>query len=130
MKKLRITVGEKVYEVTVESLDETGRPSLPAAYSRPVVSSASVSPSAASPSKPHAHAAPAGPGDVASPLAGKIMSVAVEVGAQVAQGDLVATIEAMKMNTFVHATKAGKVTAVKVNAGDAVQEGDVLLTIE
>lgn len=130
MKKLKITVGEKVYEVTVESLDEPGLPSLPPKYSGPVVSSASVSPATASSSKPGAHAAASGPGDVASPLAGKIVSIAVEVGAQVAQGELVATIEAMKMNTTVHATKAGKVTAVKVNAGDAVQEGDVLLTIE
>lgn len=129
MKKLKITVGEKVYEVTVESLDEPKLPSMPGPGSAAPVASASVSAAPASASKAHAHA-PAGPGDVASPLAGKIVSVAVEVGSQVAQGDLVVTMEAMKMNTFVHAARAGKVTAVNVASGDAVQEGDVLLTIE
>jgi len=51
------------------------------------------------------------------------------VGQDVAEGAQVATIEAMKMNTYVFAPKSGRVTAVFINAGDAVEEGHALIRI-
>jgi oxaloacetate decarboxylase alpha subunit len=66
---------------------------------------------------------------VTSPLAGRIVEVHAQVGQAVAEGDLVVTLEAMKMNTQVFAACGGKVSAINVKAGDAVQEGDVLLTV-
>jgi glutaconyl-CoA/methylmalonyl-CoA decarboxylase subunit gamma len=90
---------------------------------------------AASISVPVAAAAPArapaagGPGDVVSPLSGKLVSIDVKVGQAVAEGAQVATVEAMKMNTYIFAPKAGSVSAVLANPGDGVEEGTVLLQI-
>jgi biotin carboxyl carrier protein len=48
----------------------------------------------------------------------------------VAEGAQVATIEAMKMNTYVNAPKAGRVSSIAAKPGDAVEEGATLLVIE
>jgi len=65
-----------------------------------------------------------------SPLQGTVFKVVVEQGAEVAEGDLVCVIEAMKMENEITAHRAGKVTALNVKEGDAVNSGDVLATIE
>jgi biotin carboxyl carrier protein len=62
-------------------------------------------------------------------LAGKVVSIDVQIGQTVEEGAQVATIEAMKMNTYVNAPKAGRVTAISVKAGDSVEEGATLLVI-
>ncbi len=65
-----------------------------------------------------------------SPLQGTVLKVAVEQGAEVAEGDLVCVIEAMKMENEIAAHRAGKVTALNVAEGAAVSSGDVLAVIE
>ena len=70
-----------------------------------------------------------GAGEVLSPLAGKIVSIDVTVGQEVEEGKQVATVEAMKMNTYVFAPRSGRVTAVIAVAGTAVEEGSPLLVI-
>jgi biotin carboxyl carrier protein len=128
MKKLRVTVDGKSYDVVVEILDAGTAPA-------PVTPAPARQPEAAAPAPaPVAAAAPAaarsgGPGDVASPLAGKVVSIDVTVGQMVAEGAQVATIEAMKMNTYIFAPKAGRVAAVLVSPGNGVEEGMVLLQI-
>lgn len=72
---------------------------------------------------------PAGPGDVPSPLAGRVTAVVVTVGQEVSEGDHLVTLEAMKMNTFVFAPKSGKVAEIKTSVGAAVEEGQVLILI-
>lgn len=130
MKKLRVTVEGKSYDVLVEVLD-AGTPAptavAPASVAAPVAA-ASVSAPVTS-SKPVAAPSAGGPGDVRSPLAGKIVSVDAKVGASVTEGAQIATIEAMKMNTYIFAPKTGTVTAVLVNPGDGVEEGALLLQI-
>ena len=75
-------------------------------------------------------AAAAGGGDpVPAPLAGNIWKVEVQPGQQVAEGDLIVILEAMKMETEVRAAKGGVVGTVSVKEGDSVQVGDTLLTI-
>lgn len=127
MKKLRITVDGRVFDVTVEQADTAApaaaRPAAVAAAATPVPVSAPVAASAP------ATVAPAPAGAVVSPLAGKIVSIDVQVGATVAVGAQLLTIEAMKMNTFVFADRPGKVTGVMVKPGDAVAEGGALLTL-
>ena len=128
MKKLRVTVDGKTFEVSVEMLD-TPAAATPV-YSAPVVTSASVSAPVAKPRPAAAAPAAGGAGSVPSPLSGKVVSVDVQVGQTVAEGTQLLTLEAMKMNTFVYAPKAGKVTAILVNAGDGVEEGAALVTLE
>lgn len=126
IRKLRITVTGKVYDVEVEVLDDAGGqgPVSPASSAR--VASAPVS----APAAPSSSAAPAGgAGSVPSPLAGKVVSISVTAGDSVAQGDTVIVLEAMKMNTLVTAPAAGTVSEILVKPGDAVEEGQALLTI-
>ena len=69
-------------------------------------------------------------GDVAAPMQGTIVKVTVEVGQEVAVGDSVVVLEAMKMENQITAEKAGKVTKVNVKVGDKVGSGDILVVIE
>ncbi|RMA81357.1 sodium-extruding oxaloacetate decarboxylase subunit alpha [Umboniibacter marinipuniceus] len=64
-----------------------------------------------------------------APLAGNIVKVLVKPGDQVAAGDLVLVLEAMKMETEVRATSAGQVVAIQVKEGDSVAVGDSLLEL-
>jgi acetyl-CoA/propionyl-CoA carboxylase, biotin carboxylase, biotin carboxyl carrier protein len=65
-----------------------------------------------------------------SPLQGTIFKVAVEQGAEVAEGDLICIIEAMKMENEITAHRPGKITSLNVKEGDAVGSGDTLAVIE
>ncbi len=134
MKKLKVTVNGKVYEVLVEIEGEetaAAAPAVPAAPAAPApVKSAPVSAPAPSPAPaPKPAPAPAAAGSVLAPLAGKVVSVDVKVGDSVKEGDQVLTLEAMKMNTYIYADRAGKIAAVNVAVGDGVEEGQALVTI-
>jgi biotin carboxyl carrier protein len=134
MKKLRVTVDGKIFDVTVEMLDEPAadvqrnlaawapHPAPPPTPLPPVAPAAVAAPADRPASVPDS-------GAVLSPLAGKVVAVDVKVGADVAAGAQVVTLEAMKMNTFVYAPRAGKIAAIHVNPGDAVEEGVALLTL-
>jgi biotin carboxyl carrier protein len=133
IKRLRVTVDGNSYDVTVEMADEApGQvPSLPApsATQPPPLSPPPIAPAPA-PSPAHAPTAgPAGPGDVPSPLAGRVTAVVVAAGQSVTEGDHLLTLEAMKMNTFVFAPKSGKIVEIKTAVGDAVEENQVLMRI-
>jgi acetyl-CoA/propionyl-CoA carboxylase, biotin carboxylase, biotin carboxyl carrier protein len=64
-----------------------------------------------------------------SPLQGTVFKVAVEQGAEVAEGDLICVIEAMKMENEIVAHRAGKVEELNVVEGASVSSGDVLAVI-
>jgi biotin carboxyl carrier protein len=128
MKKLRVTVEGKVYEVLVEMLDE-GTPASPSPSPASRPAAVAPSPAAAAAPAPSRVAAASGAGDVPSPLAGKVVSIDVKAGQTVHEGAQVLTIEAMKMNTYVFAPKSGRVDAILVHAGDGVEEGTPLLRI-
>jgi pyruvate carboxylase subunit B len=59
-------------------------------------------------------------GTVVAPMQGLILKVSVKVGDKVGLGDVVAVLEAMKMQNDVTATRAGTVTEVHVKEGDVV----------
>ena len=124
MKKLRVTVDGKTYDVLVEILDEPA-PHEPrqAAWSAPVASAHVDSPSAG------ASAANSAPGVVPSPLAGKVVSIEVQPGQRVEANQQLLTLEAMKMNTYVFAPHAGTVESILVKPGDAVEEGHGLVRL-
>ncbi|MBQ3312072.1 biotin/lipoyl-binding protein [bacterium] len=68
--------------------------------------------------------------EVKAPLPGTILKVPVNEGDEVAEGDVLILMEAMKMETEVKAPKAGKVSSVNVNVSDAVQSGQILVTLK
>jgi biotin carboxyl carrier protein len=128
MKNLRVTVDGKIFNVTVEMLDE---PSVAPAPARPapVATPGAEIPRVAPPPAVTTVRSGGKGGEVLSPLSGKIISIDVKVGQDVDEGAQVATIEAMKMNTYVFAPKSGKVTAIIATAGTAIDEGLPLLEI-
>ncbi|OCH69563.1 sodium-extruding oxaloacetate decarboxylase subunit alpha [Vibrio splendidus] len=90
----------------------------------------SVSPSA----KPAqaSQTAPAAASDaeaVPAPLAGNIFKVIVQPGVEVAEGDVLLILEAMKMETEVRAARGGIVQELNVKEGDAVTVGAPLLSL-
>ena len=66
---------------------------------------------------------------VPAPLAGNVFKVQVTVGQQIAEGDTIVVLEAMKMETEVSAPRSGTVLEVAVAEGDAVALGDALLVL-
>lgn len=124
MKKLRVTVDGKAYDVLVEVLDEDIlHEPRHAAWSAPVASVHVDSPATA------VHASKAASDAVPSPLAGKVVSIEVKQGQRVEANQQLLTLEAMKMNTYVFAPHAGVVEGILVKPGDAVEEGHGLVRL-
>jgi pyruvate carboxylase len=67
---------------------------------------------------------------VAAPMPGAIATVAVRPGQQVKAGDVLLTIEAMKMETALHALRDGTVGDVLVTPGQSVDAKDLLVIVE
>jgi acetyl-CoA/propionyl-CoA carboxylase biotin carboxyl carrier protein len=72
----------------------------------------------------------AGGGLVASPLAGTLVKLAVVAGQRVAEGELLAVVEAMKMETPLLAPFSGTVVGVRSAAGGSVAAGQVVVEVE
>lgn len=66
---------------------------------------------------------------VPAPLAGNIFKILVAPGQQVAEGETIMILEAMKMETEVSAPKSGVIGSIAVKEGDSVQVGQSLLTL-
>lgn len=131
--KYRVIVDGTAYTVEVESLGEGASVPVSAPVaSAPAPVAAPAAPATPAPA-PEAPAAPApvaeGANTVTAPMPGKILSLKVNVGDSVNNGDLVLLLEAMKMENEVFATASGKVSEIRVKSGDSVNTGDVLMVI-
>ncbi|QDU56831.1 biotin/lipoyl-containing protein [Aeoliella mucimassa] len=124
MKKLRITIGDKSYDVSVEVLSDDN-PN-PMSMPRPgIAPSAPIAPPpTAAASKPTSAAAP---GVIISPMAGMVKLIQVREGDAVEQGQVLILLDAMKVENRITAPAAGKVNKILVKEGDNVSEGHVLL---
>lgn len=69
------------------------------------------------------------PGQLGAPMPGVISTIAVSVGQEVKAGDVLVSIEAMKMETALHAERDGTVAEILVRAGDQIDTKDLLLTL-
>ncbi len=115
-KPYYIRVNEKLEEVYLEPIQEVlaGVPEQPEAGST------------TSPKRPK----PTKPGDVASPMPGRVVKVLVSKEERVNLGDSVLIIEAMKMESQVPAPIAGRVVAVYVKEGDDIKTDETLVQLE
>ena len=116
MKKYRVHVNGKTYDVAVEDIGE-------------VVSAAVSGPQSAAPSSPRAQALPAGSEVIAAPMPGKVLAIKVKAGQEVREGDLILMLEAMKMENEIFCSRAGRVLEIKVAEGAYVDTGDALAVI-
>ncbi len=66
---------------------------------------------------------------IKAPMPGKILSVRVQVGTKIKEGDTVCTLEAMKMEMPIAATAAGTVQAIHISVGTNVAFDDPLVTV-
>ena len=62
-------------------------------------------------------------------MAGLVLAIKTEVGAQVAVGDELIVLEAMKMENTIAAHTAGTVRSIKVQAQQTVNQGDLLVEV-
>ena len=108
-----VTINGKTYKVELEKEEAPA-----AAVRRPAAAAASAA------------AAPAGLMTVKSPLPGSIVKVLVKAGQAVKKGDVLLTMESMKMENNVTAEADGTVKAVYVEPGKNVMQDDKLLDLE
>lgn len=133
MKKFKVTVNGKSYEVDVEELG-TAAPAAPVTPAPAPVAPAAPTPAPAVPvASPATQAAPKGPIPdsavvVKAPMPGKISAIKQESGS-VTRGSVILVLEAMKMQNDIPAPQDGTLTEVRVAVGDNVKTGDVLAVI-
>jgi len=71
-----------------------------------------------------------GPARITAPMPGKLVRVLVEPGEDVAAGQGLVVVEAMKMENELRAPKAGRIRDVPVKEGQAVEAGALLVVVE
>ncbi|MFV0403797.1 MAG: acetyl-CoA carboxylase biotin carboxyl carrier protein [Bacteroides graminisolvens] len=143
MKQYKYKINGNLYNVTVNDIEENiarvevnGTPytvemdkpvkATPKPVTRPA-SAPKTSTGAPVVARPAATSTKSG---IKSPLPGVILDIKVKEGDTVKKGQLIAILEAMKMENNINADKDGVVSAVKVNKGDSVLEGTDLIIIE
>ncbi len=119
-----VTVNGTPYQVELENA-----PAAAPVQAVPATPVAAPAPAAAAPAASPAPQ-PSGSGKaVTSPLPGVIIALKVNVGDTVKPGQVVAVLEAMKMENDIEAEFGGTVTAINVAKGDSVLEGAPIVTI-
>jgi len=126
MKKMRITLNQKVYEVVVEVLEDD-ESSYPGATSLPSpLRTQTVAPSAPRP----VPRAAGGNGQVLAPIVGTVTKVLVKAAEAVKENQPLVVLDAMKMGTYVNSPRDGVVVSVDCVVGDSVSLGQQLLTLK
>lgn len=140
MKKYRITVNGKTFDVDVEEVgaQKSGHSPVPAPAAvapAPVVAPAPApvptprAMSAQAPAAPKPAAPAGGATAMKSPLPGKILKVMATPGSSWKKGDTLLIIEAMKMENEILAPRDCTVEEVAVKSNQTVKTGDLLLKL-
>jgi glutaconyl-CoA/methylmalonyl-CoA decarboxylase subunit gamma len=126
----RVSVNNQSYDVTVENFAEVTIGILPAAAAHaPAAPVKKPMRSAAALLNPSQAAFAAGDDALAAPIPGLILEVRVKVGDKVSTGQVVAIMEAMKMENNLIAQKEGVVREILAQKGTEVSTGDVVMVI-
>ena len=115
-----VTVNGATYEVEVEEVGAG------AATAAPVAAPVAAAPA---PKKAAAKSGAAGSVKITAPMPGKILDVKVAAGAAVKRGEVIAILEAMKMENEIVAPQDGTIASIETSKGAAVETGAVLATM-
>jgi len=135
MKKYRITVNGKNYEVEVEELGAGSAQNTPVVATVPEIQISQDKPKTPAPTPAPAapaaapkpkKSAPAGKISITSPMPGTILSIKVKPGANVSKGDVIMILEAMKMENEILAPEDGVISSIEISEGASVNTGDLL----
>ncbi|NEU56320.1 acetyl-CoA carboxylase biotin carboxylase subunit [Halorussus sp. MSC15.2] len=126
-REFTVEVNGKRFEV---DLEERGAAAIPAGNAGGASGGQKPQPAGGEGGDDSASAADAEGQTVTAEMQGTILDVKVAEGDEVAAGDVVCVLEAMKMENDVVADRGGTVTQVAVGEGDSVDMGDVLIVIE
>lgn len=133
MKRLRVTVEGKTYEVEVELIEDDESESLMPTSSyqnnQVVQNQKSEQVNIQARQTPMVSSSNGSSNEIVSPMAGNITAIIAKVGDSVNAGDKVAEMEAMKMITPLKASVAGTVKEIKVSVGDNINQGAVIAVI-
>ncbi|MCT4611470.1 MAG: pyruvate carboxylase [Pelagimonas sp.] len=123
----------KILEIRMQAVGETdengeakvffelnGQPRTIRVQDRKIAASSAVRPKAEAGNANH----------IGAPMPGVVATVAVQAGQKVCEGDLLLTIEAMKMETGIHAERDAIVSAVHVTPGGQIDAKDLLIELE
>ena len=134
MKEFKFTIDGKQYNAAVNELEDNFAEVTINGKTYKVELEKEEAPAAAAVRRPAAAApaaaTPAGLMTVKSPLPGSIVKVLVKAGQAVKKGDVLLTMESMKMENNVTAEADGTVKAVYVEPGKTVMQDDKLLDLE
>jgi glutaconyl-CoA/methylmalonyl-CoA decarboxylase subunit gamma len=128
MKKLRITLNEKIYDVMVEVLEDD-ESHYPGAGLPPAPVSASASTPVAPPVKPRRPVEQTSGNYVLAPIVGTVTRILVEPGAAVKENQPLIILDAMKMDTYINAPRAGVVQSIECKVGDSVHVGQKMVSM-
>ncbi|NTU61212.1 MAG: biotin/lipoyl-binding protein [Caldiserica bacterium] len=128
MRKFKVTVNGKAYEVEVEEIG--GSPQVAKVYEMPKAAPVTAgTPMAAAIANTPPPTAKSSGKDVTAPIPGKILRIPVTKGQKISTGDLILVIEAMKMENEVLADEPAIVADILVKEGDTVTTGAVLVKL-
>lgn len=138
IKNYKVTVNGKSYDVSVEEIRNESAASnkvLSAAVNNVVSNQAVNTKASAQAAKPVVAAAKASAIDenaisIKATMPGTILSFNVAIGDKVTEGQVVAVLEAMKMENELTAPASGEVISIHVEKGSSVVEGQVILQIK
>jgi biotin carboxyl carrier protein len=122
-RPIRARVNQRTYQVRIPDPDTPVPP-------RPQMTSKPVTPAAAPPPSAPVPVPAGGTGTLASPMPGDIIDVFVKVGDEVAAGQELCSLEAMKMKNAIRSPHGGKIAEVHIMPGQEVCHGQILFTFE
>ena len=130
-RKFKVTIGEKTFVVNVEEVTEIESvtptpskvPARPPVAKRQPETPTRVAPQVVTPT-------PSGEGMVRAPMPAVVLSIKCKVGDKVNAGDLLLTVEAMKMENNIYAPRVGVVKRIAVTEKQSVNYGDILVEID